>query len=42
MDGNLYSMGVEVWDADTQATDITRDAFHGEWRDGIGPQQQPL
>ena len=41
IDGNLYPRGIKVGDAEMQAINITRDAFHGEWNYTIAPNLQP-
>ena len=41
IDGNLYPKGIKVSDAEMQAINIIRDAFHGEWNYTIAPNQQP-
>jgi hypothetical protein len=41
IDGNLYPKGIKVSDAEMQAINIARDAFHGEWNYTIAPNQQP-
>jgi hypothetical protein len=41
IDGKLYPKGVDVFDEEIQAINITRDTFHGEWNYTIAPNQLP-
>ena len=41
IDGNRYPKGIKVSDAEMQAINLIRDAFHGEWNYTIAPNQQP-
>jgi Rhodopirellula transposase DDE domain len=37
-DSHRYPTGISVTDAELNALNIVRDAFHGEWNDTIKPQ----
>jgi hypothetical protein len=41
-DSQTYPTGLTASDAELQALNIVRDAFHGEWNYTIRPQSSPL
>jgi transposase len=41
LDSNTYAKGIPVPDAEMEAINIERDAFHGEWNYTIRPVQRP-
>ena len=41
LDANTYAKGITVPDAEMEAINIERDAFHGEWNYTIRPVQRP-